>query len=197
MAYIGVLAALVIGGIALFVWYKLHQSTVQSDSLDSTSSRKSRGGDNKSLEAFIAAYRSGAVAPDGAIATAQVPAATPDAPAVTVPVRRDQFLGGAVKLAYFLCKSGLKDHHVFAHVQLATLSATGVSEAALARTSVDLLVCNSEMSAVAAIDVIGPEGCAPDTLKVDYLRSLGIRYLRLSAKTLPKPEEIRALLYRM
>jgi hypothetical protein len=32
---------------------------------------------------------------------------------------------------------------------------------------------------------------------VDYLRSLGIRYLRLSPKTLPKPEEIRALLYRM
>jgi hypothetical protein len=129
MAYIGVLAALVIGGIALLVWYKLYQKFVESDRLDSPSSRKSRGGDNKSLEAFIAAYRSGAVAPDGGIATAQVPAATPDAPALTVPVRRDQFLGGAVKLAYFLCKSGLKDHHVFAHVQLATLSATTVSDA--------------------------------------------------------------------
>jgi hypothetical protein len=197
MAYLGVLAALVIGGIALLVWYKLYQKFVESDRLDSPSSRKSRGGDNKSLEAFIAAYRSGAVAPDGAIATAQVPAATPDAPAVTVPVRRDQFLGGAVKLAYFLCKSGLKDHHVFAHVQLATLSATTVSDAGLARASIDLLVCNAEMSAVAAIDLIGPEGHATDTVKVDYLRSLGIRYLRLSAKTLPKPEEIRALLYRM
>ena len=197
MAYLGVLAALVIGGIALLVWYKLYQKFVESDRLDSPSSRKSRGGDNKSLEAFIAAYRSGAVAPDGAIATAQVPAATPDAPAVTVPVRRDHFLSGAVKLAFFLCKSGLKDHHVFAHVQLATLSATAVSDAALARASIDLLVCNAEMSAVAAIDLIGPEGHATDTVKVDYLRSLGIRYLRLSAKTLPKPDEIRALLYRM
>jgi hypothetical protein len=197
MGYLGVLAALVIGGIGLFVWYKLYQGIVQRDGLDSSSSRKSRGGGPNSLEEFIAAYRSGAVAADGVVATAQSAAATPDAPAVTVPVRRDRFLSGAVKLAYFLCKSGLKDHHVFAHVQLAALSATGVSDAALARASIDLLVCNAEMSAVAAIDVIGPDGRASEAPKADYLRSLGIRYLRLSAKTLPKPEEIRALLYRM
>ncbi|HEV8645116.1 MAG TPA: hypothetical protein VGR01_06065 [Burkholderiales bacterium] len=197
MAYLGVLAALVIGGIALFVWYKLHQSIVRSDSLDSPSSRKSRGGANNSLEEFIAAYRRGEVAADGAVATAQTTAAKPDAPAVTVPVRRDQFLSGAVKLAYYLCKTGLKDHHVFAHVQLATLATNDVSDAALARGSVDLVVCNSAMSVVAAIDVIGAEGHAPDATKADYLRSLGIRYLRLSAKSLPKPEEIQALLYRM
>ncbi len=197
MAYLGVLAALVIGGIALFVWYKLHQSIVRSDSLDSPSSRKSRGGGNNSLEEFIAAYRRGEVAADGAVATVQTAAAKPDAPAVTVPVRRDQFLSGAVKLTYYVCKTGLKDHHVFAHVRLATLSATAVSDAALARASIDLLVCNAELSAVAAIDVIGPDGHAPDATKADYLRSLGIRYLRLSAKSLPKPEEIQALLYRM
>lgn len=197
MAYLGVLAALVIGGIALFVWSKLHQSIVQSDSLDSPSSRKPGGGGNTSLEEFIAAYRRGEVAADDAIATAHTAAATPDAPAVTVPVRRDRFLSGAVKLAFFLCKSGLKDHHVFAHVQLAALSATGVSDTGLARASIDLLVCNAEMSAVAAIDVIGPEARAPDAPKADYLRSLGIRYLRLSTRSLPKPEEIRALLYRM
>jgi len=60
-----------------------------------------------------------------------------------------------------------------------------------------LSVCNPAMSVVAAIDVIGPDGRAPDARKADYLRSLGIRYLRLSAKSLPKPEEIQALLYRM
>jgi hypothetical protein len=197
MGYLGVLAALVIGGIALFVWYKLHQSIVRSDRLDSLSSRKSRGGANNSLEEFIAAYRSGAVAADGAVATTRPSAATPDTPAVTVPVRRDPFLGSAVKLAYYLCKTGLKDHHVFAHVQLATLAANGVSDAALERGSVDLVVCNPAMSVVAAIDIIGPDGHAPDAPKADYLRSLGIRYLCLSAKTLPKPQEIQALLYRM
>ena len=197
MAYVGVFAALVIGGIALFVWYKLHQSIVQSDSLDSPSSRKSRGGANNSLEEFIAAYRRGEVAADGAVATAQTAAAKPDAPAVTAPVRRDQFLSWAVKLAFFLCKAGLRDHHVFAHVQLATLAANGASDTALARGSVDLVVCNPAMSVVAAIDVIGPDGPTPDATKADYLRSLGIRYLRLSAKSLPKPEEIQALLYRM
>jgi hypothetical protein len=197
MAYLGILAALVIGGIALFVWYRLYQNIVEGDRLNSPSSRESRGGGTNSLEAFIAAYRSGAVAADGVVATAQTAATAPDAQAVTVPVRRDRFLSGAVKLAFFLCKSSLKDHHVFAHVQLATLSATGVSDAALARTSIDLLVCNAEMSVVAAIDVINPEVHAADATKADYLKSLGIRYLRLSAKTLPKPGEIRALLYRM
>jgi hypothetical protein len=197
MAYLGVLAALVIGGIALFVWYKLYENIVENDRMDSPSSRKLRGGGNESLEQFIAVYRSGAVTTEGVVATAQNTAPSPDDAPVSMPVRRDHFLSGAVKLAFFLCKSGLRDHHVFAHVRLATLSATGVSDAALARASIDLLVCNAEMSAVAAIDVIGPEGSATDTLKVDYLRSLGIRYLRFSARTLPKPEEIRTLLYRM
>jgi len=197
MAYLGVLAALVIGGIVLFVWFKLYRDIVQSNSLDSLSSRKSRGGGPNSLEEFIAAYRSGAVAADGAVATTRASAATPDAPAVTVPVRRDPFLGPAVKLGYYLCKTGLKDHHIFVHVQLAALAANSAGDAALARGSVDLVVCNPAMSVVAAIDMIGPEGRAPDTPKADYLRSLGIRYLRLSAKTLPKPQEIRALLYPM
>lgn len=200
MAYIGVLAALVMGGIALFVWYKLYQRIVESDRLDPRSSRKSRDGSNNSLEEFVAAYRSGAVVIDGAVATAKTAAAapvTPVAATITAPVGRDHFLSGAVKLAFFLCKSGLKDHHVFAHVHLATLSATGISDGALANARIDLLVCNSEMSAVAAVDVISPEGQAPDTAKAEYLRSLGVRYLRLSAKALPKPGEIRALLYRM
>lgn len=197
MAYLGVLAALVIGGIALFAWYRLHQSIVQSDSLDSPSSRKSLGGANNALEEFIAAYRRGEGAADGAVATAQTAAAKPDAPAATVPVRRDQFLSGAVKLTYYVCKTGLKDHHVFAHVQLAAFAANAASDTALARGSVDLVVCNPAMAVVAAIDIIGPDGHTPDATKADYLRSLGIRYLRLSAKSLPKPEEIRALLYRM
>jgi len=197
MAYLGVLAVLVIGGIALFVWYRMYQNIVQSGSPDSLSSRKPRGGVNNSLEEFIAAYRHGKVAANGVVVSAPTTAATPDAPAVTVPVRRDHFLSGAVKLAFFVCKAGLKDHHVFAHVQLAALAADSASDAALARGSVDLVVCNPAMSVVAAIDVIGPEGHTSDATKADYLRSLGIRYLRLSAKTLPKPEEIRALLYRM
>jgi hypothetical protein len=196
MVYLGILAALVIGGLALFFWYKMRQSIVESGSLDSSFSKKSRDGVNNSLEEFITAYRKGNVSAVGGVASAPTAAAATYAPAVTVPVRRDQFLSGAAKVAFFICKAGLKDHHVFAHVQLAALSATAVSDAALARASVDLLICNAEMSPVAVIDVIGPEGIATDALKVDYLRSLGIRYLRLSAKSLPKPEGIHALLYR-
>ncbi len=197
MAYLGALAFIVIGGIGLFFWYKQYKNIVERDGLDPPSPKKSRSGPNNSLEEFIAAYRQGNVAAVGVAASAPTATATPDAPAVTVPIRRDHFLSGAAKVAFFICKAGLKDHHIFAHVQLAALSTTGVSEAALARASIDLLVCNAEMSPVAAIDVIGPDGRVTDTLKVDYLRSLGIRYLRFTAKAMPKPEEIRALLYRM
>lgn len=66
-----------------------------------------------------------------------------------------------------------------------------------ARSRVNLLICNPAISIVAAIDVIGPEGRAPDAPKSDYLRSLGIRYLRLSASSRPRPEDIQVLLYRM
>src|SRR5258708_24450043 len=172
MAYLGVLAALVIGGIVLFVWFKLYRDIVQSNSLDSLSSRKSRGGGPNSLEEFIAAYRSGAVAADGAVATTRASAATPDAPAVTVPVRRDPFLGPAVKLGYYLCKTGLKDHHVFVYVQLAALAANSTSDAALAPASVDLVVCNPAMSVVAALGLIRPHGYTPQPTKVGHPRPL-------------------------
>ncbi|MEK6211653.1 MAG: DUF2726 domain-containing protein [Pseudomonadota bacterium] len=199
MAYFGVLAGLVIGGLVLLVWYKRHKDIAQEGNSGFPTSRKARSGDGpNSLEEFIAAYRRGEVPAGGTAVPAPSEATAPDAPPVAAaPSKRDPFLGSAVKLAYYLCKTGLKDHHVFAHVQLATLAANSASDAALARGSVDLVVCNPAMSVVAAIDVIGPEVHAPDATKADYLRSLGIRYLRLSAKTLPKPEEIRALLYRM
>jgi hypothetical protein len=118
------------------------------------------------------------------------------APAVT-PSKRDPFLDPAVKLAYHLCKVTFKDHHVFAYVPLTALATGSSGEQALARSNVDLVVCNPSMCVVAVIDVVRPETRADDAAKSDYLRSLGIRYLRFSANSMPKPEELRALLYRM
>jgi hypothetical protein len=74
---------------------------------------------------------------------------------------------------------------------------TGKLDTQLAESEISLLVCNAGMSIVAAIDVIGTEPASTDAAKAETLRSLGIRYLRLSPKSLPKPEEIRTLLYRM
>jgi hypothetical protein len=197
MAYFAVLAGFVIGGAVLWVWYRLHKDISQNEN-PGPGSRKARNRDGaNSLEEFIAAYRRGEVSAGDTNVTAPSQAPEPDAPPATAQIKRDPFLDPAVKLAFYLCKTGLKDHHVFAHVPLAILSATGAGDIALARGSVDLLVCNRAISIVAAIDVIGPEGRAPDVPKADYLRSLGIRYLRLSASSLPRPEDIQALLYRM
>lgn len=197
MAYVGVLAGLVIGGLVLWGWYKLHQDIKQGGSSGPVSQKPRSAAGPNALEEFVAAYHRGEVSAGGIAVPAPSQAATPVAPPAAVPSKRDPFLGPAVKLAYYLCKTALKDHHVFAHIPLATLAANGISDAASARSNVDLVVCNPAMSIVAAIDVIGPEGRAPDAPKADYLRSLGVRYLRLSASSLPKPEEIQALLYRM
>ena len=193
MAYFGVLAGLAIAGIVLWGWYKLHQE-IKRDAGPEPASRKPRSdaGPN-ALEQFIAAYRRGEVSAASPQPTAPPQAAAP----ASAPSKRDPFLGPAEKLAYYLCKTALKDHHVFAHVPLGMLSGDSKSDQALARGSVDLVVCNPAMTVVAAIDVIGPEGRAADAAKSDYLRSLGIRYLRWSARSPPKPEEVRALVYRM
>ena len=97
-------------------------------------------------------------------------------------------------MVYLACKTGLRDHHIFAHVPLSALSTGGAIDPALA---VDLLICNAAMSAVAAIDLIDSGNGAANAAKSDYLKALGIRYLRLSAKSLPRPNELHALLYKM
>jgi hypothetical protein len=53
------------------------------------------------------------------------------------------------------------------------------------------------MSAVAAIDLIDAGSGAANVAKSDHLKTLGIRYLRLSAKSLPRPDQWHALLYKM
>ena len=125
------------------------------------------------------------------------PAATQAAPA-----KREAFVSGSTKLAYLACKAGLRDHHIFAHVPLSALSTDAAIDPALARTGVDLLICNAAMSAVAAIDLIDSSlidagNGAVNAAKAHYLKALGVRYLRLSAKSLPRPDELHAMLYKM
>jgi hypothetical protein len=194
MAYFGVLAGLAIGGLVLWGWYKLHRDISQGGNSRPVSQKPRSGAGPNALEQFIAAYQRGEVSA-GPELTAPSQAAAPYV-ASAAASRRDPFLTPAEKQAYDLCKTALKDHHVFAHVALATLSANGISDQALAPGSVDLVVCNPAMTVVAAIDVVGPEGRAADASRNDHLRALGVRHLRLHASSLPKPEELQALLYR-
>ncbi len=200
----------ILGGIivvaAIAAWFKLRKTLLGDDAPGLFSRKPKERSQAESLEDFVAAYRRGDVSlneqsrPVQAASANAIPAA-PRTAAQARPEpegvgRREMFLSGATKLAYYVCKSGLRDHHVFAHVQLQALC-TGKLDAQLAGAEISLLVCNAGMSIVAAIDVTGPEAPAGDAAKAECLRTLGIRYLKLSPKSLPKPEDIRTLLYRM
>jgi hypothetical protein len=204
MNLFGILFGLILAAVAFYFWYKWYKA-VKGDAAEWTSKQEAGGGE--SLEAFIAAYRSGAAtakdAPSpapkplspAAVPVAQAAAAPIPVPA-TAPVAKESFLAGAPKLGYLLCKAALRDHHIFAHVPLRSLASPGL-DARVAETTVDLLVCNAQLAPVAAIDVAGAEAGPPDAAKVQALRGLGLRYLRLSAKSLPRPEQLKDLLYRM
>jgi hypothetical protein len=131
------------------------------------------------------------------LASAQPAPAPADAPASTPVVKRDVFISGATKLVYMVCKAGLRDHHVFAHVPLRALSTGGAIDPVLALNTIDLLVCNASMAPVAAIDVIDATSGPADVVKAGHLKALGLRYLRFSAKSLPRPDALHALLYKM
>jgi hypothetical protein len=202
MKIAGAMFGLLVLVVVFVIWLRTYKS-VRGDegSLFSMGKRKPAK-ENKSLDEFIAAYKRGE-APAGSNAPvaakpSPAPLAAP-ATAQTVPVKRDAFVSGSTKVAYLACKTGLRDHHIFAHVPLSALSTGGAIDRALA---VDLLICNAAMSAVAAIDLIDgglidAGNSTANAAKSDYLKVLGIRYLRMSAKSLPRPDELHALLYKM
>jgi hypothetical protein len=193
-----------IAGLFVF-WVRAYKSIKGEASSDLFgSSGAGEGNKVESLDAFIAAYRRGQARVEPGIAAASRLAAASvsvapsyAAPISAAPTKREPFLSGQVKLGYYLCKAGLRDHHVFVHVRIATLYAAGAPDPAASGATVDLLVCNAQLSAVAAIDLVTPGASQPEPGKSDSLKSLGIRYLRLSTKSLPRPEELHALLYRM
>ena len=206
MKIAGALFGLVVLAVVFVVWFRAYKSIKGDDKPPLSMGSRKPGKENNSLEEFLAAYKRGEVAVGNSAPTAAVPSpAPPRSPALgaasvvapTAPVKRDAFVSGSTKLAYLACKTGLRDHHIFAHVPLSALSTDGAIDPALARTGVDLLICNAAMSAVAAIDLIDAGNGTTNAAKTDYLRALGIRYLRLSAKSLPRPDELHALLYKM
>jgi hypothetical protein len=199
MKIAGALFGFLILAVVFVLWFRAYRSVKGEDSaLFSMDDRKPKN-ENNSIEEFIASYKRGEVAVGNSVPVAAKPSPTPTplaapAAAQTAPVKRDAFVSGATKLAYLACKTGLRDHHIFAHVPLSSLSTGSAIGPALA---VDLLICNAAMSPVAAIDLIGADSGAANATKSDYLKVLGIRYLRLSPKSLPRPDELHALLYKM
>jgi hypothetical protein len=212
MSLLGVAFGLVILLVVFVVWLKYYkQIKAAAGETAFGSPIKMRKGDPASLEEFVAAYRRGEVSPpSGTTPTPAAPkiplqSSSPAAPASNSPPVapnaplqvRNPFLSPEVRLAYLLCRTGLRDHYVFPSLPLATLCVQGSIDATLSRATIDLLICNPQMAPVAAIDIIGAQTPSPESAKVEFLKSLELRYLRLSAKSLPKPEAMHALLYKM
>ena len=193
--------------VVVFVaWVRAYRTIKGDDGPLLAKGKRKTKQENNSLEDFIASYKRGEAVVNPGTPMAGKPSSTPPAAAATTPlppagqtapVKREAFVAGATKLVYLSCKAGLRDHHIFAHVPLSTLSTGGAIDPALARASIDLLICNAATSPVAAIDVIDAGSGAANVAKSDHLKALGIRYLQLSAKSLPRPDEFHALLYKM
>jgi hypothetical protein len=151
------------------------------------------------LEEFIAAYRrdKGTGQVQAPPLSAQPSGAPGLAAATAAAVKaRAAFLSGPAKLAFLVLKTGLPDHHVFAHTRVSDLM-EGTSAPALANLPIDLLVCSKDLGIVAAVDL--NNGMQSDALlareKEQRLRSAGIRYLRLAPGAFPKPADVRRLIY--
>ncbi|HXF16618.1 MAG TPA: hypothetical protein VN496_06415 [Burkholderiales bacterium] len=217
MKFAGVLLGLIVLAGVLIVWFRAYKS-IKSDQALSPSGKGAPKQKKDSLDDFIASYKRGEVSLENNTKVLPSPAApgtpaansvlsppfTPPAPAAIAaaavdagPIKCESFLAGATKLAYLTAKTGLRDHHIFAHVQLAALSTGAPLAEPLSHASVDLVICNAALAPVAAIDLIDAASGPAPVAKSEHLRMLGVRYLRLSVKSLPKPDEWHTLLYKM
>ena len=196
-----VFAVLLIAG-AYFGVLLLHRKMRGDDTpfFSSPQKNKSKQEGPNELEAFVAAYRGGKI-DSGQLAAPAAPAESKPpvqgAPASALALGASlatpatgAFLRPEVKLGYLSLRAGLRDHHVFANVRLSDL---GRGEAP---GRIDLLLCDTQFAPVAAIDI--GAAATPDNApaKTAFLREAGIRYLRLNARAMPKPAEIKTLIYR-
>ncbi len=188
--------AIIAGAFAAF--YRIQREIRDSGTGSSGHGRESDRQSRAELDAFIASYRSGHAAAsttDGAVPALSTATITPPASAATW-TARPAFLTGPGKLIYLLMRAGLPDHHVFANTRTVELIDLPVSNA-LAQSRIDLVVCNSDLKIVAAIDVAdgADGGNALEQEKQRRIGAAGIRYVRLSRSNFPKPAQVRQLVY--
>ncbi len=198
MSFLEAVLGAVLMGAAFMGWVFIQRKMRDDDTpLFSTPRKKQKVEGPNDLEAFIAAYRSGKVDPSQ-IASAEAGAVPVPQASPTVLSERTSpqsatgpaaFLRPEVKLAYLTIRAGLRDHHAFANVRLSDL---GRGETP---GRIDILVCNAQFAPVAAVDV-SVAGAESDPAKTTFLREAGIRYLRFSARSMPRPADLHSLIYR-
>jgi hypothetical protein len=193
-----VIGALIVAG-TLYALVRLHREFLgERSSAPRSKAKDDRGGANE-LESFIAAYRRDKEAAAGGTAPTDVtvpPAAA--AQTLTSWVARKSYLTPHIKLCYLVVRTALPDHHVFCNARL--LDALEIHAGhPLANARIDIVVCNKELAPVAAIDIsnAGERDTPAEREKVERLHSAGVRCLRFTPGGIPKPAELRDLIYRM
>jgi hypothetical protein len=119
-------------------------------------------------------------------------------------VRRDRLLSPPQTLLYYLLRSELPDHLVFAQMTLSSVldTAPGVAEHArsemarrLADHRVDFVICDRRMHPVAVLKLqSSPDGTSNELSSAQrWLDEAGVRYVEIDARALPRKEALRAL----
>ena len=137
-------------------------------------------------------------------ATAETPAVAAAGPEFS---RKPRLLPQSTALLYYVFRTGLPDHEIFAGHTLADVLEIAPTLASpqreqmlrkLAQQRVDLVVCSKQLEVVAVVfmrDAANGPQADDYGFVVQCLQSAGIRLLRVDPAALPRHHEVRALLY--
>jgi hypothetical protein len=124
--------------------------------------------------------------------------------AASISPPKDRFLGQSETLIYYLLKTGVPDHEVFANTTLASVvGAPGNGRdreqqvRRLSQYQLDFVICDKSMRVVAVVEVESAAGAGTagdQSFKSDILRQAGIRVVRVNPAAPPRREQIRALI---
>jgi hypothetical protein len=129
-----------------------------------------------------------------------VPVIAPSTPVAVPPRITGRFLGQAETLVYYLLKTGIPDHAVFAKVPLESIiAAPGSGPASVAwqgtaQQRMDFLVCdrNMRIAAVIKLNIPGvPTVGAQPQSAIEKLRAAGVRVVEIDMANMPRREGIR------
>jgi hypothetical protein len=147
-----------------------------------------------------------------AAAPAPVPLATPVAQperiATTECRAKSVLLPQPHALLYFILRTGLPDHEIFANLALADVIELGdklrgydrdQKIRALAQLKVDFVICNRQLQLIAVILVIDSAPAAETSQKLrpaeQWLEAAGVRVVHIDRASLPRHHQVRELVY--
>jgi len=140
-------------------------------------------------EIFGGAAKSSTSAPVSA-AVQGTPVQVPAVPHPTW-IAKEKFLEPQAKLLYYLLKSGLPDHEVFAQVSLDAVIAAAQPLRKPVSGVIDFVVCDKQMKPVAAVGIANTSGV--DGIG-DLVKASGVRWVRVAPAALPARGDIRAMI---